>query len=157
MGKNREQLLEFLKLQHILTLATTTDDHICCATPLFYLLRGGICLYWISSASSSHSQSLARGGEVAVAISTSTDQWKDIRGAQLRGRVQIVPETQERKEVLDRYAERFHLTLLLRVAMSQSTLYKFVPTWARYLDNSRHFGYRSEFDLSAENDDSKAT
>jgi uncharacterized protein YhbP (UPF0306 family) len=148
MAKNLEQLLEFLQSHHILTLATTTEDHEPCATPLFYVLHGGSCLYWISSPSSAHSQNLANDREVAAAVFTSTDQWKDIRGAQLRGKVHVVSDARVRTEVLAHYGERFHLSTLLRVAMSKSTLYKFTPTWARYLDNSHHFGYTCEFDLA---------
>jgi uncharacterized protein YhbP (UPF0306 family) len=148
MAKDQEQLFEFLQSHHILTLATTTEDHAPCATPLFYLLHGGIRLYWISSLSSPHSQNLASDREVAAAVFTSTDQWKDIRGAQLRGKVQIVSDAQARQEVLALYAERFHLSAILRAAMYQATLYKFTPSWARYLDNSHHFGYKCEFNLS---------
>lgn len=141
----REQVIEFLKSQNILTLATASEDGQANATSLFYLLHGGFCFYWVSSASSQHSRNLATGKEVAAAIHASTDRWKEIRGVQMRGAVQVVTDSRERKEVLRCYAERFRLGRILRVAMSQSTLYKFIPSWIRMLDNSRHFGFKYEF------------
>lgn len=146
----REQVVEFLQSQNILTLATVTKDELPCATPLFYLLHGDIRLYWVSSASSLHSQNLLSGREVAAAVYATTDRWKQIHGVQMRGAVQIITDSLERKEVLRSYAKRFRLGRILRLAMSQSTLYRLVPSWIRLLDNSRQFGYKCELNFSAE-------
>ncbi len=148
----REQAIEFLQSQNILTLATVAEGELPSATPLFYLLHGGICLYWVSSASSLHSRNLVRGREVAAAVYAATDRWKKIHGVQMRGSVHIITDSQERKEVLRSYAERFHLGRVLRVAMSQSMLYKLVPSWIRLIDNSRRFGYNYEFKLYADDE-----
>lgn len=143
----REEIIEFLKSQNILTLATVNDDGLPSATPLFYLLYGGMRLYWISSASSMHSRNLVSRKEVAAAVYAATEHWKEIRGVQMRGAVHIITDAAERKDVLRNYAERFHLGYILRATMQQSTLYGLVPVWIRLLDNSRHFGYKREIAL----------
>lgn len=150
--KEQEQVLEFLRSQHILTLATVCEDGSSSATPLFYLLHGGFCLYWVSSSSSRHSRNLASGREVEAGVHTATDRWKEIRGVQMRGAVQVVTDSREREEVLRSYAGRFGLGPALRMALTQSTLYRFVPSWIRMIDNSRHFGYKYEFTPSGGED-----
>jgi hypothetical protein len=37
----------------------------------------------------------------------------------------------------------------LQAAMTRSRLYVFEPSWVRYIDNSRRFGYRFEVRLAA--------
>lgn len=122
----QEQIIEFLDSQNILTLATITEDGFPWATSLFYLLHGDFRLYWVSSASSLHSRNLATGKEVAATVHAATDRWKEIRGVQMW---------------------RF-----LRIALAQSRLYKLVPSWIRFLDNSRRFGYKCEFALPGSKD-----
>lgn len=137
--------MEFLRSQNILTLATVCEDGSSSATPLFYLLHGGLCLYWVSSSSSRHSRNLTSGREVEAGVHAATDQWKEIRGVQMRGLAQVVTDSGEREEVLLSYAERFGLGRTLRMAMAESTLYRLVPSWIRMMDNSRYFGYKYEF------------
>lgn len=153
----RDQVIEFLKSQNILTLATVTEDGSLYATPLFYVLHGVFCLYWVSSASSLHSQSLSSVGDAAAAIYAATDEWKEIRGVQMKGRVHEVVEAVERKKVLHHYTGRFHLGSMLRIALSQSTLYRLTPTWVRLLDNSKCFGYKREFRIAEDGTFTAAT
>lgn len=142
-----ETATEILKSQSTLVLATVSEDGLPWATPLFYLMHNGLALYWVSSASSLHSRSLANTADVAATVYSPTDRWKEIRGIQMRGTVHIVETAQERKQVLAAYAERFHLGRIFRVALSQSDLYKFSPSWLRLLDNSKRFGYKRELAL----------
>lgn len=145
-----EQAVEFLKTQNILTLSTLADGELPWSTPLFYLLRDDLRIYWVSSRSSLHSRSLAATQEVSIAVHAATDQWKEIRGVQMRGTVRTVESPQERKEVLAAYATRFKLGGILRVALNQSEIYKFSPSWLRYLDNSKRFGYKREIHLTSD-------
>lgn len=145
-----ETATEILQSQSTLTLATVSAEGLPWATPLFYLLHNGLALYWVSSRSSLHSRSLANTAEVAATVYLPTDRWKEIRGVQMRGAVEIVESAPERKEVLASYAERFRLGRIFRVALSQSILYKFTPCWLRLLDNSKRFGYKHELTLSCE-------
>ncbi len=66
----------------------------------------------------------------------------------MRGGVEIIRERKQRAAILDAYMERFSLKGVLRVAIARSRLYSFRPSWIRYLDNSRAFGYKFELTLS---------
>lgn len=145
----RERLIEFLKSKNILTLATVAKDGSPRATPLFYLFHDDLCLYWVSSSSSGHSRNISSEKEASVAVYATTDRWREIRGAQMRGTVHVVVGEDERKEVFRSYVQRFHLGRLLSVAMHQNTLYRFNSTWACLLDNSKRFGYKRELKLQS--------
>lgn len=133
--------------QSTLVLSTVNADGTPHATPLFYLAGGELELYWFSSTSSQHSENLIRSQSVAVAIHASTERWKEICGVQMRGAAENVTDRKIRRDVTRRYCERFHLGRIFRLALSRSSLYVLRPSWIRYIDNSRHFGYRVEINL----------
>ena len=133
--------------QSTLVLSTVNTDGTPHAAPLFYLAGGGLEFYWFSSKSSQHSENLVRSHSAAVAIYASTEYWKEICGVQMRGAVENITDRKLRRDVTRRYCERFHLGRIFRLALSRSSLYLLRPSWIRYLDNSRHFGYRAEIDL----------
>lgn len=144
-----ETIDEFLRTQSTLTLATISDDGTAYATPLFYIYVVGDDrqLYWLSSESSHHSSHVVTRPEVSVAIYAQTDEWENVRGIQMWGRAQIVHDSNERKAITRAYITRFHLGNLFRVAILASKMYRFNPVRVRYLDNSKHFGYRREISL----------
>jgi general stress protein 26 len=133
--------------QSTVVLSTVNADGTPHATPLFYLAGDELEIYWFSAASSQHSDNLARDCKVAVAVYASTEHWKEICGAQMRGTVKKITDRALRREVTKRYCDRFHLGRIFRVALARSSLYVMQPSWIRYIDNSKRFGYRSEITL----------
>jgi uncharacterized protein len=144
-----ETIERFLRSQSTLSLATVDADGAVRVAPLFYLHESGPRLYWFSSASSAHSRNLARDAAAAVAVSHQTDEWRKIRGVQMRGTATRVRSRTVRAAVAGRYTERFRLGKLFAVGMARATLYRFDPTWLRYIDNARRFGYKFELTLPA--------
>ena len=148
---NRQKRLELigalLRGQSTLSLATVDAQGMACVAPLFYIADEDLTLYWLSSPSSEHSVNLLREPRAAATVYRDTDNWKKICGVQMRGVVTQVVYTEERKLLVDRYCQRFQLGTVLRLAISQSTLYAFRPAWIRYIDNARHFGYKFETTL----------
>jgi uncharacterized protein YhbP (UPF0306 family) len=140
---------ELLESQSTLTLATVDEHGNPDAVSLFFFLRNGsgLTLYWLSSADSRHSLNLRARPRVAVAIYACVNRWEKIRGAQLEGTATEVSDPLERREIIAGYRRRFRLGTLLSAAISQSTLYAFRPSWVRYTDNSRGFGYRAEMEM----------
>lgn len=136
-----------LRGQSTLVLSTVNPDGTPHAAPLFYLVGGHLELYWFSSASSQHSQNLSRGGTVSVAVYVATECWKEIRGVQATGTPERITDHKMRKEITRLYCERFHLGQIFRLAFARSLLYVFRPSWIRYIDNSKRFGFRSEVSL----------
>ena len=62
----------------------------------------------------------------------------------MRGAARQVGEGARRRSIGERYAERFDLGKVLQAGVARSSLYAFQPSWMRYVDNSRRFGYRFE-------------
>ncbi len=138
---------ELLESESTMTLATVGEDGNPYVAPLFFLLRDDLTLYWLSSADSRHSIHLRARPQAAVAVYASVNRWEKIRGAQMEGLVSEVSDPQRRREIIASYRRRFRLGVLLSVAIRQSTLYAFHPTWIRYLDNSKGLGYRVEMEM----------
>jgi uncharacterized protein YhbP (UPF0306 family) len=139
-----QTLQRLIESQNTLALSSAAGNGVPHVAPLFYLPGKNLCLYWFSSPSSEHSRNLLRQPEAAVSIFRPTDQWKQIRGAQLRGVVRMVTDSAERSAIAKAYAKRFRLGKLLQTAMAASELFVFEPRWARYVDNSKRLGSRFE-------------
>ena len=142
-----ESVAALLRSQSTLALTTCAEDGTPQVAPLFYLPGEGLSVYWFSSASSAHSRALRRNPAAAVTVYRSTEHWREICGVQMRGTVTAVTDRAERRAVAEAYAERFHLGKLFEHAIGHSRLYLFQPSWLRYIDNSRRFGYRFEISL----------
>jgi uncharacterized protein YhbP (UPF0306 family) len=138
---------ELLESESTMTLATVDEHGSPDAAPLFFFLRNDLTLYWLSSADSRHSVNLRARPQVAVAVYASVNRWEKIRGVQLEGTATEVSDPQERREIIAGYRRRFRLGALLSAAIMQSTLYAFRPSWIRYTDNSRGFGYHVEMEM----------
>lgn len=149
-AKQRELIGTLLREESTLALATTDEQGEACVAPLFYIVDEGLSLYWLSSESSMHSENLKRVPRAAGTVYRHTHNWRDIRGVQMRGTVTTITEQQRRNTLLTAYRERFQLGTILRLAISQSTLYWLRPDYFRYIDNSRAFGYKFEIRFESE-------
>ena len=143
-----ETIAALLKSQSTLALATLAGDGSPRITPLFYLLEDDLRLYWFSSAASEHSRILKRNPAAAVTVYRPAERWREIRGVQMRGAVSAIGDRVRRRSIAESYAERFRLGKVLQAGISRSGLYMFQPSWIRYIDNSRRFGYRFEVRLA---------
>lgn len=141
--KKQAMVMKLLSEESTVSLATRGRDGVPHATPLYYVFHG-LRLYWLSSSSSEHSDNLRPDEEIAACVYRPGDQWKQICGVQMRGMAQPVGDRVLRKQVTDAYMERFALPGVFRLAIAQHTLYEFTPSWIRYIDNRRHFGYKFE-------------
>lgn len=145
--KRLEQIAALLQRESTMVLATTDAQGQPCSTPLFYLADDDLRLYWFSSSASDHSKNLKRNPTAAASVYRPTDNWKEIRGVQMKGSVAMVKDRSLRKAMTGAYAERFHLGTIFRTALSRSSLYVFCPAWVRYIDNAQHFGSKFEVTL----------
>lgn len=144
-----ERVLELLESQSTLTLSVTDTAGHPHAVPLFYIPGAGpapghLDLLWLSSTSSLHSVCLEANPQAAVALHRPTFVWREIAGVQMHGVCSTVTGP-ERQAALQRYCERFRLGTVLGLAIRQSTLYRFHPTWVRLTDNQESFGWKAEF------------
>jgi uncharacterized protein YhbP (UPF0306 family) len=145
-----EQIASLLQRESTIALATTDPGGEPRSTPLFYLAPDKddqLRLYWFSSSASAHSRNLRRNPTAAASIYHPTDNWKEILGLQIKGYVAVVKDRVLRKAITKAYVQRFHLGATFRATISRSSLYVLRPAWLRYVDNTRHFGYKFEVNL----------
>ncbi|MGO9240223.1 MAG: pyridoxamine 5'-phosphate oxidase family protein [Bryobacteraceae bacterium] len=151
--KPGEMVTRLLQAQGTLALATTDADGAPHVAPVFYLAgRSGndaLRLYWYSSVRSLHSRNLRLNSAAAVTVCAPTEQWREIRGVQMRGTASVVRDPARRNSIAEAYSARFRLEVEFRAVQARSRLYEFRPSWIRYLDNSIRFGYKIEFRLTA--------
>lgn len=101
-------------------------------------------LLWASKPTSAHSEHLRTRPAVALTVYGHADVDPDgIHGVQLRG--QALPVALD--EALWRaYVQRFPVAAAMRPAFDagRQQLYRFEPTWIRWIDNRRGFGFKLE-------------
>ena len=127
-----------------LVLATADRDGAVSCASLFYIFDDQLSLYWLSSPDSRHSRNLVDRPQASIAVHPSVQGWREIRGVQMDGVAAVVVDPVERGRVIADYVARFLLGSEMSGAIDQSTLYRFQPSWVRYLDNSRGFGFHAE-------------
>jgi uncharacterized protein len=143
-----QEALELVRGAHTLALATSGDDGTPRIAPLFYIADERLRLYWFSDPRSEHSRNLERDAKAGVTVFHETARWQQIRGAQMRGRVAVVRERALRKAMAEEFSRRFALGAGFRVVVARSRLYCFEPEWVRLIDNTRGFGFKSEWSLT---------
>jgi len=145
-SKQMRVIAALLRSENTLALATVNEHGDPCVAPLFYLVDDKLSLYWFSSPNSLHSQNLKRNPQVSAAVFRHAENWKGIRGVQLRGAVTVIAEKARRAALIEAYCERFHLGATFRLAISRCKLYELRSEFFRYIDNSRIFG--GKFDVT---------
>jgi uncharacterized protein YhbP (UPF0306 family) len=135
-----------LREESTLSLATADEHGEASVAPLFYIIDN-LSLFWHSAETSLHSENLKRTDRAAAAIYRHTENWNEIRGVQMRGLVTAITERTRRDALIVAYCERFKLGTVFKEAIDRCILYEFRPYFFRYIDNSRHFGYKFEIML----------
>ena len=143
-AKQLNTLSTFLREENTLALATVDKHGGVSVAPLFYLVDEYLSLFWLSSPSSLHSQNLKRTPSAAATVYRHTENWKDIRGVQMRGLVTVITDRRRRRLLIKSYSERFKLGALFLPAIRRCSLYEFRPDFFRFIDNSKGFGYKFE-------------
>jgi uncharacterized protein YhbP (UPF0306 family) len=153
----RDQVLSFLEAQHVLTVATADTDGPWAAA-VFYASEG-FSLYFLSDPASRHARSIGENPRVAVAISDWTGGWRAIRGVQLEGDAERVPEGPTRDRALIRFLAKFPAVAtaltdtagnpdLVR-AFQTTAVYRIQPRRLFWVDNRQGLGRRAELPLDA--------
>jgi uncharacterized protein YhbP (UPF0306 family) len=152
----RPMLREFLAGQSTLALGTVgVEDGRPQVAALFFASDDAFNLYWISNADSRHSMNLTDWEDVAATIYVQAWDWTGIKGVQIEGCAESVNEEGERQHALALYRAKFpFVTDKFADLIAESVIYVLRPRWLRWLDNTRHFGYKQEFLLELSDQDS---
>jgi uncharacterized protein YhbP (UPF0306 family) len=143
----------FLATCRTAALATVDDAGRPHAANVQYALRDGIDLLWVSSPSSAHSQHLLARPDAAITIYAHQDDAANIHGLQMHGSVQaIAGDTPEWNRAWEQYTRKFAFVAShpqFAEAVRSQAFYQFKPSWLRWIDNRRGFGWKHEVDFSA--------
>lgn len=136
---------EFFSLPAMSLATQGTDGLPHAATVYFAASADRRGLYFFSDPASQHSLDLAANPRAAATIDPPVDDWRAIRGLQLRGEVQVIPPGTEWEQGWQVYLARFPFVKDMREIVARNSLYVFRPDWVRRIDNRRGFGYKEEW------------
>ena len=142
------QIQEILTTVSTLTLATSGVEQHPHAAPVYFAADERLNLYFFSDPDSRHIQDLVDNPQVAGAIYPEVQGWREIRGLQLHGRVDLVESGEVWAHAWAHYQEKFPFVRALRAVVARNQLYVFTPTWIRLVDNSQGLGYQQEYSIN---------
>lgn len=150
----KQQVLDYLKSHNTMSLATCASGVPWAAT-VFYA-SDEMRLYFFSAPESRHCQNIATNGRVAVTIQEDYDDWRQIKGIQLEGRVELVDGVMEKTKAMAIYARKYSDVIKLFSDPGSGVFYKaflkvkfycVTPEKLFFIDNAQGFGKRQELAL----------
>ena len=148
------RIVAFLAMHHVLSLATHGREgpH---ATNLLYA-HDGLALFWVSDPDTQHSREIEADQRVAVTVAGDHSDFSDIQGLQLTGTATCIASAERRAWHLSQLAARYpflkrlaNAPPALQAAYARAAVYRFEPTRAVLIDNTKGFGHKETLDLSA--------
>ncbi|MEM9415660.1 MAG: pyridoxamine 5'-phosphate oxidase family protein [Planctomycetota bacterium] len=141
----------FLIAHRTLSLATADSDGVPHAANVQYVSDDAWNLYWVSNPESAHSQHLVARPGAAVTVYAHTDAPDQIHGLQMQGKAAAMQNEKAIALVRKLYEATYPFTAKppYRDAIDKQTFYRFRPTWVRWIDNRRGFGWSYEKTLQA--------
>lgn len=140
-----KEIQEFLNLS-TMTLGTSGIAGQPHTAPVYFVADEFVNLYFFSNSNSQHIQDIEFNGLSAASIYPEIEDWREIRGLQIHGRVRgVLPE--EKKNTLRLYKAKFSFVSALGTVLRENNLYVFQPAWLRITDNRVRFGYKKEITI----------
>lgn len=149
-----QQILDYLLSHNTMTLATTQGDLPWAATVFF--ASEDFRLYFFSAPDSRHCQNLAVNPRVAVTIQEDYQDWRQIKGIQIEGRVKLVDGVMEKAKAMAIYARKYPGIIKLFTDPASGIFHKAFLKVKFYcvetdriffIDNEQGFGKRQELVL----------
>lgn len=150
-----DEVRTFLHTWRTASLATVDEQGHAHAANVQFAVDERLHLLFVSSDKSAHSQHVARDPAAAMTIYAHTDEASGpaaIHGLQLHGRCEIITGADAMKHAWEMYIRRFTFIAdnhVLAQRVKQEPLYRFIPTWLRWIDNRRGFGFKQEMWIEA--------
>lgn len=140
-----QQIATFLAVCRTASLATVDAQGMPCNANIQYASDNAWRLVWVSSESSAHSINLATHAAAAITIYAHMDLPEQIHGLQMRGTAQVL-SADAAHSAFHLYASKFAFVANppYRDAVLRQRFYCFTPTWLRWIDNRRGFGWKVE-------------
>ena len=140
-----ESVQKYLEEHNTMTLATVGKKGISAAAVFYAETRKYDSLLFVSSPKSEHITNSYVEKKCAATIQNNGLEWEVIKGLQLKGHLELAKDSE-----WDIYFEKFPYVKnnkILAKSLEKVKLYKFIISWVRFIDNSKGFGNRLEFNL----------
>ena len=149
----RARIAGFLADHTTMTLATSAAGGAPAAAAVFYAADQSLNLIFLSEETTEHARNLLVRPDVAATIQADGQDWRSIRGLQLRGRATIA-STVELAHAMAVYGRRFTFVGALLAGaqgpgalvgpLARARFWVLRPTWFRMVDNTVRFGFKEE-------------
>lgn len=153
----RHRINAYLASLTTLALATVDETGAPCAAAVYYAHDEHLNLYFLSARSTVHGRNLLAQPKVAGTVYAEHQEWKFLRGIQLKG-VAVPVGLPAFHSAAALYNSKYSFISLvtkgvpveLFKAMAATTIWKLTPSWIRMTDNSKGFGFKEELFLAQE-------
>ncbi len=152
----RDRIAAFLAEHTTLTLATVGPDGTPAAAAVFYAHDAGLNLYFLSEERTEHGRNLLADARIAGTIHADGQDWRGIRGLQVRGQAHLAAGT-ELARAAAIYGRKYAFVggLLsgsggpgvLAGPLARARFWVLQPAWFRLIDNTVQFGFKEEWVL----------
>lgn len=150
----RARIAAFLAEHTTLTLATVSADGAPAAAAVFYAHDAGLNLYFLTEERTEHGRNLLADARVAGTIHADGQEWREIRGLQVRGEVYPVAGT-ELAHAVAIYGRKYAFVAgllsgsggpgILVGPLARARFWVLRPAWFRLIDNTVRFGFKEEW------------
>jgi hypothetical protein len=151
-----DNIAAFLAAHTTLTLATVGAEGAPAAAAVFYAHDTRLNLYFLSEERTEHGRNLVADPRVAGTIHADGQDWRGIRGLQVRGQARTVARS-ELAHAAAVYARKYAFVAgllsgsggpgVLAGPLARARFWVLRPIWFRLIDNTVKFGFREELVL----------
>ena len=138
-----KKIITFIKEHHVLTIATSVNDHPWCASCFYAYMEKENKLVFTSDHSTKHAQDFSKNNLVSGSIVLETDLIGKIQGIQFSGIISL-PEGDLLISAKKRYLKRFPFAVIMN-----TTLWTVELTYIKMTDNRLGFGKKLIWDSIA--------
>jgi uncharacterized protein len=152
----RERIATFLAEHTTLTLATVNADGAPAAAAVFYAHDAGLNLYFLSEERTEHGRNMLADARVAGTIHADGQDWRGIRGLQVRGQARPAAGT-GLAHAAAVYGRKYAFVAgllsgsrgpgILAGPLARARFWVLKPAWFRLIDNTVRFGFKEEWVL----------
>jgi hypothetical protein len=156
-GSLDNRVAAFLAAHTTLTLATVGAEGAPAAAAVFYAHDSKLDLYFLSEERTEHGRNLLADARIAGTIHADGQDWRGIRGVQVRGQAHPVAGT-ELAHAAAVYGHKYSFiagllagsggTGVLAGSLARSRFWVLQPAWLRLIDNTVRFGFKEEWVLN---------
>jgi uncharacterized protein len=155
-AETRQRVSAFLREHTTLALATVGEEGLPAVAAVFYASDDDLSLYFLTEERTEHGRNMLGNPAVAGAIHEDGQDWRGIRGLQLKGRAAIVTGA-VLPHAIKTYASRYAFVASLLAGqagpvaltgpLARARFWVLRPTWFRLIDNTVRFGHKEELRL----------